>query len=132
MSQQTYTIQEAGYAELHCRDTGHQWDSNRKLGKRAPTWGTRRSLECGSCGSWRHEIVNSHGEIDLTSRSYDLTIEYHFACEFERMECRAELMRRDRVHARELASGGITELQAARLPERPRPRRVAQRHAVSV
>lgn len=110
MPEQTYTIHDAGYAELHCRDTGHQWDSNRKMTKRAPTFGTRRSLQCGSCSGWRHEVVNSLGEIDLSTRDYELTDEYKFACEFDRYEARAEIMRRDRLAEREIAAGRVTSI----------------------
>lgn len=126
MTEQTWTIQDAGYAELHCRDTGHQWDTNHKLGKRAPSFGTRRSLQCGSCISWRHEVVNSAGIIDVTTREYELTEEYEFACQFDRIECRAELMRRDRVQVREVAAGRVAMI-SPRPPARLQRGRTAAR-----
>ena len=90
-----YTIRDVGDGELHCRDLGHHWDDGyTKHGMRPPLFGTRHTAICGHCSSMRHDVINISGKVDLSSRRYDYTVEYHFACEFERIECRVERHRR--------------------------------------
>lgn len=95
-----WTIRDAGELELHCRGYGHRWDRAAKIGKRTPLWGVRHSNRCDFCSSWRHDLMNSRGEFDQHARGYELTEEYDFVCQFTRAECRAELLRRDRLRER--------------------------------
>lgn len=100
MREVTYTIHDAGELELHCRGYGHRWDRASKYGARTPLWGTRHSCRCDFCQSWRHDLMNSRGEIDASARSYEYMEEYDFAKQFSRQDARAELLRRDRKRER--------------------------------
>jgi len=95
-----YSIEECGENELNCRGYGHRWDRAAKFGQRTPLWGTRHSLRCDQCSSWRHDLMNSRGVLDPSARGYELADEYQFAAQFSRQEARAELLRRDRRRER--------------------------------
>lgn len=81
---------------LHCKDFGHRWDTISPLTRRRAPWGTRRVNRCDSCESDRIEIVNSDGWVDPTTRSYDHSPQYEMAKGFDRSDCRAERLRRER------------------------------------
>lgn len=95
-----WTIRDAVELPLHCRGYGHRWDRASKFGQKTPLWGTRHSLRCDFCSSWRHDLMNSRGEFDPSSRYYEYDEEYEFAKQYTRQEARAELLRRDRLRER--------------------------------
>lgn len=62
---------------IRCRAGGHMWDDDTAGWKRKPLFGFRISWRCLRCGSWRHYLIDSNG--DVGSRGYDYADGYQYA-----------------------------------------------------
>jgi len=93
---------------IRCRVMRHSWDDYSPTGLRKPSWGTRVSFRCLRCGTERHDIYNSLGEVGYRRYVYPAGYQYArderpSAAEFRIMLMRQQ--RRERVKAREAAKG---------------------------
>lgn len=54
---------------LHCRELGHSWDAyTASYDAKAKVYD--RTLQCGSCGTQRHQVIDSDGEVVKNTYTY--------------------------------------------------------------
>lgn len=83
-------------AYVRCRAVGHVWVDFVPRGMRAPSFGYRLSMRCRSCGTKRHDLWNSRG--DMLQRAYVYADEYQIkGIGTNRDQWRAEVLRRNVV-----------------------------------
>lgn len=87
---------------LKCRAFGHRWEEFVPVGKRKAEFGFRFSLLCTTCGTERHDLLDTNGFV--ASREYVYSDGYKLDTATNRAECR--LLYHDRRAVRRLARRG--------------------------
>lgn len=101
---------------VRCRVLRHPWDDFNPVGLRNPSFGTRVSLRCMRCGTERHDVYDSNGEVAY--RRYIYVEGYQYAkderpsaAQFRVLLMKAQ--RKERRRIREVAN------QVSRTSNRP-------------
>src|SRR5262245_38172750 len=83
-----------------CRTWGHSWDDFVPHGKRPSDWGQRFSLRCDRCGTERHDVIDSRGE--LSTRQYKHPDDYRMSADETptRSQLRLDLLKQMRANGR--------------------------------
>ena len=55
---------------LRCRSFGHSWEEFLATDMNKPLFGVRVSTVCTSCGTKRHDLLNTHGEVEQREYRY--------------------------------------------------------------
>lgn len=77
---------------LKCRTFGHAWEEYVPVGMRKPTFGFRYSLLCASCGTERHDLIDTNG--GLVQREYRYPDGYRLSFWLDRATARLALQAR--------------------------------------
>lgn len=79
---------------LKCRTFGHIWDEFIPVGKRKPEFGFRFSLLCITCGSERHDLLDTNGAV--AARQYVYPDGYYLGFRLVRADARVIYNQRKR------------------------------------
>lgn len=97
-SRKAMGIDEMPTEYVQCRTFGHSWDEFIPTNMRKPSFGFRFSLICATCGTERHDLLDTNGAV--ANRAYKYPDYYQTAFKADRSEYRIELSSRKRKRAR--------------------------------
>jgi hypothetical protein len=97
-AEKSMTIYDLPTHFLKCRAFNHSWDEFIPTNMRKPSFGFRFSLLCITCGSERHDLLDTLG--NLQDRTYHYPDGYLLRVRSYKEECREEYNNRKRKRAR--------------------------------